>query len=97
MADPSLEDDLAETLEHTLVPIKPTDEFRTHLRSGLQLASQQHAAHRSYRRRRRRLSWQNWWLAVVAFSASVAAGSVLAYVVRSRLLHPAGLVQKQTG
>ncbi len=88
MADPQLDDTLAKTLEDLLVPVKPPEEFRDHLRSGLQLAGQQHASQRSYRRRRRRLTWQNWWLAVVAFSASIAAGSVVAYLVRTRLMHP---------
>ncbi len=88
MVDPSSEDDLTRTLEDILVPVRPPAEFRDHLRAGLELASQQQVSQRRYRRRRRGLTWQNWWLAVVAFSASIAAGSVLAYLVRSRLMHP---------
>ncbi len=88
MVDPKVDDDLAKTLEDLLVPVRPPAEFRDHLRSGLHLAGQQYASQKSYRQRRRRLTWQNWWLAVVAFSASIAAGSVLAYLVRSRLMHP---------
>ncbi len=88
MADPQLDDVLAKTLEDLLVPVKPPEEFRDHLRSGLHLAGQQYASRRSYRQRRRQLTWQNWWLAVVAFSASIAAGSVVAYLVRTRLIHP---------
>ncbi len=88
MVESKMDDELAQSLEDLLVPVKPPEEFRDYLRSGLQLAGQQHAAKRHYQRRRRRLSWQNWWLAVVAFSASIAAGSVLAYVLRTRLMHP---------
>ncbi len=87
MAESQFDDDLAETLEHMLVPVKPPEEFRHHLRTGLQLASQQQAQRRYLRRKR--MTWQNWWLGVVAFSASIAAGSVIAYLVRSRLIHSA--------
>ena len=87
MGDSSLDADLVQSLASLLVPIKPPEEFRLHLRSGLQLAGQQHAQRRD--RRRRRMTWQNWWVGVVAFGASIAAGSVIAYLLRSRLVHPA--------
>jgi hypothetical protein len=87
MAKSDLDDDLVETLEGLLVPVRPSQEFRNHLRTGLHLASQQQAARR--RLRRRHMTWQNWWLGVVAFSASIAAGSILAYLVRSHLWHSA--------
>jgi len=82
-----LDDNLTETLAHMLVPVQPPEEFRHHLRNGLQLASRQHAQRRHLRRKR--MTWQNWWLGIVAFSASIAAGSVIAYVIRARLFHSA--------
>ena len=87
MHEQPFDDELTETLDHMLVPVKPPEEFRHHLRTGLQLAGRQHAQRRH--QRRKRMTWQNWWLGMVAFSASIAAGSVIAYVVRSRLIHSA--------
>ncbi len=84
MAKPEIKDDLTETLEQMLVPVRPPAEFRDHLRNNLKLAGHQQATRRLYRKRR--MSWQNWWLAVVLFTTSIAAGSVLAYLLRSRLL-----------
>ncbi len=86
MAKREMQDDLAEALEQMLVPVRPPAEFREHLRDNLRLAGHQHATRRLVRRRR--MSWQNWWLAVVLFTTSIAAGSVLAYILRSRLLSP---------
>ena len=91
MDESFLENDLTQTLEQMLVPVKPPEEFRAHLRTGLHLASQQHTARRGYRRRHARVAWQHWWLAVVAFSASIAAGSVIAYLLRARFVHPRAL------
>ena len=87
MGEPPSDADLTETLAHMLVPVKPPEEFRHHLHTGLQLAGQQHAQRRYLRRKR--MTWENWWVGVVAFSASIAAGSVIAYLVRSRLFHSA--------
>ncbi len=84
MSDPSEEEKLAHTLEQMLVPVHPTAAFRDHLRTNLKLASHQHESRRRYRRRRMR--WQNWWLLVVLFSASITAGSVLTYFLRTRVL-----------
>lgn len=87
MGESSMDADLTETLANLLVPIKPPEEFRHHLRTGLRLAGQQHAQRRYLRRKH--MTWQNWWVGVVAFSASIAAGSVIAYIVRSHLTHSA--------
>ncbi len=84
MSDPLQEDELAQALEQMLVPVRPTSAFRDHLRANLELASHQHESRRRYRRRQMR--WENWWVAVVLFIASIAAGSALAYVLRTRLL-----------
>ena len=84
MSDTLQEDELARALEQMLVPVRPTAAFRDHLRSNLELASRQHESRRRYRRRRMR--WENWWLAIVLFSASIAAGSAVAYFLRTRVL-----------
>ncbi len=84
-----MEDDLAESLEEMLVPVRPPQRFRENLRANLQLAGRQNASRRHYRRRK--MSWQNWWLLLVLFSASISAGSLLAYLVRTRLLPPHSL------
>ncbi len=83
MSERHADDELAETLEEMLVPVRPPELFREHLRANLKLAGRQNAARRRYRRRK--LSAQNWWLLVVLFSASITAGSLLAYLVRSRV------------
>ncbi len=84
MSDSLQEEELAQALEQMLVPVRTPAVFRDHLKSNLKLASHQHESRRRYRRRR--MNWQNWWLLVVLFSASVTAGSVLAYFLRTRVL-----------
>lgn len=86
MSKPFSEETFAESLEHVLVPLQPPDVFRDHLRHGLQLAGNQQRARRGLTRRSR-VNWSNWWIGVAAFGASLAAGSLIAYLVRSRLLH----------
>ncbi len=87
MSDPSLEETLTETLNRVLVPVQPTDVFRDRLRQGLQLAGHQQRARRGVRRRRM-INRNNWWIGAAAFGASLAAGSLIAYLVRSRLMRP---------
>jgi hypothetical protein len=87
MSEPSLEETLVETLNRVLVPVQPTDVFRDHLRQGLQLASHQQRA-RGRVRRRRAINRNTWWIGVAAFGASLAAGSLIAYLLRSRVIHP---------
>lgn len=80
------EESFAENLERVLVPVQPPDAFRDHLRQGLRLASRQHRARGSIRLGRR-MNWANWWIGAAAFGASLAAGSLIAYLVRSRVTH----------
>jgi hypothetical protein len=80
------EETFAEKLERVLVPVQPPDVFRDRLRQGLQLASHQQRARRGVRRRRR-INWNSLWIGAAAFGASLAAGSLIAYFVRSRVMH----------
>lgn len=80
------EEAFAENLGRLLVPVQPTDVFRDHLRHGLQLAGHQQRARRGVRRRRA-TTMSNWWIGAAAFGLSLAAGSLIAYVMRSRLMH----------
>jgi hypothetical protein len=80
------EETFVESLERVLVPVQPTTVFRDRLREGLQLASHQQRARRGVRRRRG-VNWSNWWIGAAAFGASLAAGSLIAYLIRSRVLH----------
>ena len=77
---------LAEILKQVLVPVKPSDVFRRRLRAGLQLAGH----HQSARRvlipfRAPNLNY--WWVGAAALGASVAAGGIIAWLVRSRTAH----------
>jgi hypothetical protein len=86
VSKPFSEETFVENLERVLVPVQPPDVFRDHLRRGLQLAGHQQRVRRGVRRRRG-LNWNNWWIGVAAFGASLAAGSLIAYFVRSRVMH----------
>lgn len=87
MSESSLEETLAETLNRVLVPVQPTEVFRDRLRQGLQLAGRQQRARRGVGRRRL-INRNNWWMGAAAFGASLAAGSLIAYIVRSRVMRP---------
>jgi hypothetical protein len=80
------EETFVENLERVLVPVQPPDVFRDRLRQGLQLAGRQQRARRGVRRRRA-INWNSWWIGAAAFGASLAAGSLIAYLVRSRVMH----------
>jgi hypothetical protein len=86
VSKPFSEENFAQDLERVLVPVQPPDVFRDRLRQGLQLAGSQQRARRGVRRRRQ-MNWANWWIGFAAFGASLAAGSLIAYFVRSRVVH----------
>ncbi|MGE5138005.1 MAG: hypothetical protein ACM3JD_00975 [Rudaea sp.] len=83
MSDPNLDERLTEELKRALAPVKPPEAFRDHLRHNLELAGRQQVVRRG-RMVRRRPPWAEWWIMVVLMGGSIAAGSVLAYIIRSR-------------
>ncbi len=85
MAQLDMDEILAEELRHALTPVKPPEVFRNHLRHNLQLAGRQQVARRGVPIRRS-LDWTNWWMALALMGGSIAAGSILAYLIRSRVL-----------
>ncbi len=85
MNDPYLDQILAEELKRTLTPVKTREVFKDHLRHNLELAGRQQAARRGVPARRS-LAWDDWWMAVALMGLSIAAGSVLAFLIRSRFL-----------
>ncbi len=79
------EQQLEQNMQQVLTPVHPSALFRNHLRSNLHLASQQQAARRAMRLRR--LQPVNYWVVgAAALGLTVAAGSVIAWAVRARLL-----------
>ncbi|MGB8644190.1 MAG: hypothetical protein WCF84_03070 [Anaerolineae bacterium] len=82
MSNPDLDDTLAQELSRALTPVRPPAVFRDHLRHNLQLAGRQQVVRR--RLPARRLTWTNWWMALALMGGSLAAGSILAYLIRSR-------------
>lgn len=87
MQDNTWEDAVASNVQRVLTPVHPSAAFRQHLRSNLQLASQQQAAKRSMRLQQ--APPLNYWvLGVAALGVTVAAGSMIAWAVRSRLASP---------
>ncbi len=85
-SNPNLDDELAEELRRALTPVRPPEVFRDHLRNNLKLAGDQQKVRRGMRRRRG-LDWTNWWIVGALMGGSIAAGSVLAYLIRSRILY----------
>ena len=83
MQDYSWEDNVASNVRRVLTPIHPSDTFREHLRTNLQLASQQQAAHRAMQLQHP-AHMNMWVLGAAALGVTVAAGSVLAWAIRSR-------------
>ncbi len=84
MRNQELDEFLARELSRTLTPVRPPEVFRDHLRHNLQLAGKQQAIRR-VRPAPHKLTWANWWMAVALMGGSIAAGSILAYLLRSRL------------
>lgn len=77
---------IAEELKRVLTPVKPTEAFRARLRGSLQLAGHHQVARRGIQPTRF-LNRKLWWVGAAALGASVAAGSIIAWVVRSRTVH----------
>lgn len=87
MQDNVWEEQLASNMRRVLTPVHPSDSFRQHLRTNLQLAGQQQASQRALRLQR--APHVNYWvLGAAALGVTVAAGSMIAWAIRSR-----GLVQ----
>jgi hypothetical protein len=77
------EEQLASNVRRVLTPVHPSDSFRQHLRTNLQLAGQQQAAQRALRLRQP--AHVNYWvLGAAALGVTVAAGSMIARAIRSR-------------
>lgn len=84
MQDNYWEEQLTSNMRRVLTPVHPSDSFRTHLRTNLQLAGQQQAQQRAMRLQRP--THVNYWvLGAAALGVTVAAGSVLAWAIRSRV------------
>lgn len=79
------EEQLQSNMRRVLTPVQPSDSFRQHLRSNLQLAGQQQAAQRAMRIQRP--AYVNYWvLGAAALGVTVAAGSMIAWAIRARAL-----------
>lgn len=83
MYDDSWEEAMALNIRRVLTPVQPSTVFRDRLRSGLQVASQQRAAQRALRATQTG-GVPRWWMGAAALGVTLAAGSVIAWVVRSR-------------
>lgn len=84
MQDQSWERNLELNMQRVLTPVQPSASFRSHLRSNLQLASQQQAAQRAMQLRHPQ-QVNYWVVGAAALGLTVAAGSMLAWAIRSRL------------
>ncbi len=72
-------------MKRVLTPVQPSDSFRQQLRTNLELAGQQQAAQRAMRLQRP--AYLNYWvLGAAALGVTVAAGSMIAWAIRSRVL-----------
>ncbi len=79
------EEQLTSNMRRVLTPVQPSDSFRQHLRTNLQLAGRQQAAQRAMRMQRP--AHVNYWvLGAAALGVTVAAGSMIAWAIRSRTL-----------
>ncbi|HZQ10532.1 MAG TPA: hypothetical protein VFD70_28395 [Anaerolineae bacterium] len=84
MQDKPWEEAIASNVQRVLTPIHPSDTFREYLRANLQLAGQQQAAQRAMQVRRP--AHVNYWvLGAAALGVTVAAGSMIAWAIRSRV------------
>jgi hypothetical protein len=77
------EEQLASNMRRVLTPVHPSDSFRSHLKANLQLAGQQQAQLRA-QRLRRGAPVNYWVLGAAALGVTVAAGSMIAWAIRSR-------------
>ena len=79
------EDKLTTDMRRVLTPVHPSDSFRTHLRTNLQLAGQQQAMQRAMRLQRPAYT-SYWVLGAAALGVTLAAGSMIAWAVRTKML-----------
>jgi len=87
MQDTSWEESLESRMKRVLTPVSPSPSFRAHLRHNLELAGQQQAAQRAMQLRRPQ--HVNYWvLGAAALGVTVAAGSMIAWALRARMLPP---------
>ncbi|MBI4673053.1 MAG: hypothetical protein HY741_15470 [Chloroflexi bacterium] len=87
MHDPAWEELLESKVRRVLTPVHPSVSFRNHLRYNLQLAGQHQAAQRAMQLRHPQHA--NYWvLGVAALGLTVAAGSMIAWALRARMLPP---------
>ena len=85
MQDNVWEERLASNMRRVLTPVHPSDSFRNHLKTNLQLAGQQQAQQRAMRFQRP--APVNYWvLGAAALGVTVAAGSMIAWAIRSRMI-----------
>lgn len=83
MQDNIWEEQLASNMRRVLTPVHPSDSFRRQLRTNLELAGQQQVAQRTLRHSHP--APVNYWvLGAAALGVTVAAGSVIAWAIRSR-------------
>lgn len=87
MQDTLWEEALESRVKRVLTPVHPSPSFRAHLRHNLQLAGQQQAAQRALQLYRPQ--HVNYWvLGAAALGVTVAAGSMIAWALRARMLPP---------
>jgi hypothetical protein len=83
MQEYSWEEQLASTVRRVFTPVQPSPTFRAHLRTNLELAGRQQAEQRAMRLQRP--AHVNYWvLGAAALGITVAAGSMIAWAIRSR-------------
>ena len=78
------EEKLATDMKRVLTPVHPSESFRSHLRSNLQLAGQQQKQQRAMRMQRHGQQPNYWVLGAAALGVTLAAGSMIAWAVRTR-------------
>lgn len=79
------EEKLTSNMQRVLTPVHPSDSFRNHLKTNLRLAGQQQTQQRALRLRRP--AHVNYWvLGAAALGVTVAAGSMIAWAIRSRII-----------
>ncbi len=87
MQDNAWEESVAHNVQRVLMPVHPSDTFRSHLRSNLQLAGQQQVARRAMRIQQPP-AINVWVLGAAALGVTLAAGSMVALAIRARALPP---------
>lgn len=85
MQENTWEKKLTSDMQRVLTPVHPSDSFRQHLRNNLQLAGQQQSAQRALRFQQP--AHVNYWvIGAATLGVAVAAGSMIAWAIRSRML-----------